>query len=113
MFLFSVVEQHPHCLLLLTGNRINDDLKDLILVVNLLLLVLKNMLWLALIVQDVVRLRVGADEGSVLNAGEAEAGGEGEVAKAGRENLQQCEEDAQDWDWEEVDLQRGLWNGAR
>ena len=81
VFLFSVVEQHLHCLLLLTGNRINDDLKDLILVVNLLLLVLKNMLWLALIVQDVVRLRVGADEGSYSTLGKLKQGGKVKLQK--------------------------------
>ena len=88
----------------------NDQFMDLNRVVNLLL---KNRLWLAFSVQNVVPLRVGADEGPVLNSGKTEAGGEGEVAKAGQENLQECEEDAQDWDWEEVDLQQGQRNGTR
>ena len=46
-----------------------------------LFLVLKNMLRLAFGVQDEVRLWLGADEGSVLNPGKAEAGPEVGVAR--------------------------------
>ena len=48
-------------------------LKGLVLVVDLFL-VLKNMLLPAFGVQDEVRLWLGADEGSVLNPGKADAG---------------------------------------
>ena len=57
-----------------------NHFKDLVLVVDLFL-VLKNMLWLAFDVQDEVRLWLGADEGSVLNPGKAEAGREVGVAR--------------------------------
>ena len=53
------------------GNHLK--LKGLVLVVELFL-VLKNMLRLAIGVQDEVRLWLGADEGSVLNPGKADAG---------------------------------------
>ena len=57
-----------------------NHLKDLVLVVDLFL-VLKNMLLPAIGVQDEVRLWLGADEGSVLNPGKADAGREVGVAR--------------------------------
>ena len=56
-----------------------NHLKDLVLVVDLFLV--QNMLRPAIGVQDVVRLWLGADEGSVLNPGKAEAGREVGVAR--------------------------------
>ena len=57
-----------------------NHFKDLVLVVDLFL-VLKNMLRPAIGVQDGVRLWLGADEGSVLNPGKADAGREVGVAR--------------------------------
>ena len=48
--------------------------------------------------------RVGADEGSVLNSGKAEAGGKVDVAAAVEDDLEDGDEEAEDWDWEEVDV---------
>ena len=71
------------------GNHLK--LKGLVLVVELFL-VLKNMLRLAIGVQDEVRLWLGADEGSVLNFGKAQAGGEADVA------AEDGDKEAEDWD---------------
>ena len=62
------------------------------------------MLQLAIRVQDVVRLQVGADEGSVLNFGEAEASGERDVVEVGEDYLQEGDYEAEDWYWEKVEL---------
>ena len=101
LFLWIVLivqdEHHLHDLLLLDGNRlylccVGDHLKDLVLVDDLLFLLLKNTFRLATSVQDVVSLRVGADEGSVLNFGKAQAGGEADVA------AEDGDKEAEDWD---------------
>ena len=60
------------------GNHLK--LKGLVFVVDLFL-VLKNMFRPAIGVQDEVRLWLGADEGSVLNPGKADAGWEVGVAR--------------------------------
>ena len=108
-----LVEHHLHHPLLLTGSclclcGVVDHLKILVLFIDLVLLVLllKNPLWLTIIVQDVVFLRVGADEGSVLNSGKAEAGqgGEVDVAAAVEGDLENGDEEAEDWDWEEEEV---------
>ena len=105
-----MIEHHLHRLLLLNGDRICLPVVStgLVLVVDLLLhlLLLRNTLWLAIVVQDVVRLWVGADEGAILHSGKAEArkGGKVEVAKVGEDNLEDGDEEAEDWDWEEVDV---------
>ena len=49
-------------------------------------------------------LRVGADEGSVFNFGKAEAGWTVDVAAAVEDDLEDGDEEAEDWDWEEVDV---------
>ena len=81
----------------------SKHLKDLILVVHLLL-VLQNTFWLTIGVQDVVRLWVGADEGSIFNCGKAEASRGVDVAVAAEYHLEGSDRDTEDWDWEEVYL---------
>jgi len=104
-----LVKHHLHCLLPLTGNcsclyGVVDHLKYLVLSIDLVLL-FNNLLWVAISVQDVMSLRIGADEGSVLNSGEAEAGQGGEVDVAAVEDdLEDGDEEAEDWDWEEVEV---------
>jgi len=101
-----LVKHHLHCLLSLTGNcpclhDVVDHLKYLVLSIDLVLL-FNNLLWVAIIVQDVMSLRIGADEGSVLNSGKAEAGGEVDVAAVVEDDLEDGDEEAEEWDWQEV-----------
>ena len=81
-----------------------ESMMDLVLGVDLLLIVLKNNLWLVVGVQDVVRLWIRRDESPILNSWVAEAGREGEVVIAGQDYLQEGDKDAEDWEWDEVDV---------
>ena len=106
VFLFSLAGHHLCHILVLAGSFYSVDyLRDLILVVGLVLL-LKNKLWPALSVQDVVGEWVRADEGPVLNSGKAEAcqGGEVAVEALVDDSLPEGDKEAKDWDWEEVNV---------